>query len=156
MYTESRVAEWVSKESVLCGVLGNQLVGCVMLRGPQVVGFFVAYEHQRKGIGRLLLNAALEMPQVKKHRRIVVFSSITAEKFYEKNGFKFITHAPSSKYDGVIMYRHIGPDEDDFVVPKFRVASAFAYEKAKRFFRQWFKKLSDDKVRKQDGTKTEQ
>ncbi len=66
---------------------GGKVVGICGYDSEKVHGFFVDREYHKKGIGRLLLNKILNEAKIHGLKKIKTWSTIYANKFYEKNGF---------------------------------------------------------------------
>ena len=58
----------------------------------KIGAMYVSPEAKRRGIGTALLKKIEAIAQKKKIRKITLESSITAEKFYNRNGYKSLLH----------------------------------------------------------------
>ncbi len=70
---------------------GSQIIGVIMVRDNcHIALFFVAFRHQKKGIGKELLNRALQVCKKEKGKRlkITVNSSPNSIKAYESLNFE--------------------------------------------------------------------
>lgn len=61
------------------------------VRGVHLDRFYVAADYQRRGIGRALLQAAIEQAETMRMPRIYTEASITARPFFLSQGFRVIT-----------------------------------------------------------------
>lgn len=71
----------------LC-ILEDEIVGFCEYYDGYIDCFYVHYEYQNCGIGKLLLTHILELAKNNKIDKIKVDASITAKPFFEKFGFK--------------------------------------------------------------------
>ncbi|MBR0691049.1 GNAT family N-acetyltransferase [Bradyrhizobium manausense] len=80
----------IAKRTVFVASIGGRVVGTASLDGSVVRTVFVAPDVQARGIGRLLM---AEIERIARERNIAVLtvpSSVTAETFYARLGFKAV------------------------------------------------------------------
>ncbi|MEH6520305.1 GNAT family N-acetyltransferase [Sulfitobacter sp.] len=78
----------------------NQLLGCAMLdpqdaNTAEVCAFFIAPEHKRRGVGKVLWNKLLSHAQALGFTKLVLDADPEAVPFYKRLGFKIIHDTPS-------------------------------------------------------------
>ena len=103
-YTDEEVKDWAScgesftkweqrlNEQIywVC-VQEQELIGLVSLKENNYLGsFFVHKNHQKKGVGNLLMNHVLTEAKLKGTKIIESEVSITAKPFFERYGFRII------------------------------------------------------------------
>lgn len=98
----------ISKRTVFVATMGSRIVGTASLDGSVVRTVFVAPDAQSQGFGKLLM---AQIEQTARERNIpvlVVPSSITAETFYSRLGFKAVREAYHGDERTIIMERPLG------------------------------------------------
>jgi ribosomal protein S18 acetylase RimI-like enzyme len=71
----------------------GRIIGFLSASRDEILNLFVSASHQRRGIGTLLLAAALrEQPEIRTLSTIA--ANLAARRFYEKNGFVFLRTEP--------------------------------------------------------------
>jgi GNAT superfamily N-acetyltransferase len=85
----SKLEEW----HAYVATVGNRIVGTRSLNGQIVSSVFVHPDYQRQGIGSQLMDAIESIPNIHPGNALTVQSSITAEAFYAKRGFKVVREA---------------------------------------------------------------
>ena len=99
-YPKKQIRAWTSKVSAkrfrdsakqntrLVALEKNQIVGFVDYKNDDLMGLYIHQDHVGKGVGKKLLQR-LESDAYKNGLRVLkCVSTITAHKFYEKNGYK--------------------------------------------------------------------
>lgn len=80
-------------DTITVALENEKVIGCVMLHShesPEIIKLrqmAVAYTHQGKGIGRMLVLAAEAHARESGIKKIVLHARITAEPFYKKLGY---------------------------------------------------------------------
>ncbi|MEH2489657.1 GNAT family N-acetyltransferase [Bradyrhizobium sp. AZCC 2230] len=95
----------VAKRTVLVATIDNRVVGTASLDGSVVRTVFVAPDVQARGIGKLLM---AEVEHIARSRNIPVLtvpSSVTAETFYARLGFKSVRDSYHGDERTIIMER---------------------------------------------------
>jgi N-acetylglutamate synthase-like GNAT family acetyltransferase len=109
-FSPAAVRQLMEKRTVFVAALGNRIVGTASLDGGVVRTVFVAPDAQSQGVGKLLM---AEIEKVARERGIptlVVPSSVTAETFYARLGFKALRNAYHGDERTIIMERPLdGP-----------------------------------------------
>jgi N-acetylglutamate synthase-like GNAT family acetyltransferase len=93
----------IGKRTVFVATTGSRIVGTASLDGSVVRTVFVAPDAQSQGVGKLLM---AEIEQTARERNIamlVVPSSVTAETFYSRLGFKTVRDAYHGDERTIIM-----------------------------------------------------
>jgi len=85
----SKLAEWHAYVAVVDG----RIVGTGSLNGKTVRAVFVHPDYQGRGIGTKLMDAVENAANVQSVDTLTVQSSITAQPFYAKRGFKVVREA---------------------------------------------------------------
>jgi GNAT superfamily N-acetyltransferase len=108
-FSPDAVKERMGKRKVFVALLGQEIVGTASLEGTTIRSVFVAPSAQGQGIGRQLIaeveRAALEAGIA----ALTVPSSVTAEQFYAKLGFKAVRDSYYGDERTIIMERHLTP-----------------------------------------------
>jgi GNAT superfamily N-acetyltransferase len=104
-FSPDAVRQLIGKRSVFVATLGSRVVGTASLDGSVVRTVFVAPDVQARGIGKLLM---AEIEQTARGRNIfalTVPSSVTAETFYARLGFKAVRDSYHGDERTIIMER---------------------------------------------------
>ena len=97
----------MERRKVFVALLDQELVGTASLDGTVVRSVFVAPAHQSKGIGRQLM-AAVEKAAIDAGITLLsVPSSVTAESFYSRLGFKSVRDSYHGEERTIIMERSL-------------------------------------------------
>ena len=97
----------MERRKVFVALLDQELVGTASLDGAVVRSVFVAPAHQSKGIGRQLM-AAVEKAAIDAGITLLsVPSSVTAEHFYARLGFKSVRESYHGEERTIIMERSL-------------------------------------------------
>lgn len=95
-FSPAAVRGLIRKQKMFVAVLGQQIVGTAGLDGSMVRSFFVAPDAQGTGIGSRLMAEVENAARQAGITTLMLQSSMTAEQFYVKLGFK----ALRDSYDG--------------------------------------------------------
>lgn len=76
--------------NIFVAVKRKKIIGVIELDEAQIRSFYVNPDYQNKGIGKILYNKIEEIANSKKIKKLFVKSSLNAQGFYEKLGFKKI------------------------------------------------------------------
>lgn len=74
--------------------LKKKVVGYISLEDNEIKKLFVNPGHHKLGMGKELINHIIEFSEEKNLKNLIVKSTIYAESFYKKFGFKKIRFAP--------------------------------------------------------------
>ena len=85
----SKLEEW----HAYVATVGDRIVGTGSLNGQMLSSVFVHVDYQGQGIGSQLMDAIESIPNVRPGSALTVQSSITAQAFYAKRGFKVVREA---------------------------------------------------------------
>jgi N-acetylglutamate synthase-like GNAT family acetyltransferase len=88
-------------------VTDRRIVGTASLDAGSVRTVFVAPDTQGRGIGKLLMRAVEEAAREAGLQALVVPSSVTAEPFYAKLGFKAVRDSYYGEERTIIMERSL-------------------------------------------------
>ena len=108
-FSRAAVQELISKRKVFVAVLGQQIVGTASLDGKMIRSVFVAPNSQGRGIGRRLIAEVERAAREAGIMALVVPSSVTAEQFYAKLGFKAVRDSYHDDERTIIMERQLAP-----------------------------------------------
>jgi len=109
----SKLAEWHAYVAVVDG----RIVGTGSLNGKTVRAVFVHPDYQGRGIGTKLMDAVENAANVQSVDTLTVQSSITAQPFYAKRGFKVVREAFYGEERTTVMSKDIS----------FLLSSAFSF-----------------------------
>ena len=104
-FSPDAVRQLIGKRMVLVAAVGNRIVGTASLDGSVVRTVFVAPDVQAQGIGKQLM---AEIERITRERNIgllTVPSSVTAESFYARLGFKAVRDSYHGDERTIIMER---------------------------------------------------
>jgi GNAT superfamily N-acetyltransferase len=87
------VASRLKESQAYVAVVDGQVVGTARLNGDTVSSVFVCPDYQGQGIGTKLMDAIESIADVQPGRALILQSSITAQAFYAKRGFKVVREA---------------------------------------------------------------
>jgi N-acetylglutamate synthase-like GNAT family acetyltransferase len=105
-----RVSSNLEKWHAFVAVQDGQVVGTASLSGDTVKSVFVDPDHQRGGIATKLMAAVENLALAQSVRALSVQSSVTAQPFYAKCGFKIIRQELYGEERTIIMSKAIaGP-----------------------------------------------
>src|SRR5262245_31075489 len=99
------VRELIRKRTVFVAVTDRRIVGTASLDAGSVRTVFVAPDMQGRGVGKLLMRAVEEAAREAGLQALVVPSSVTAEPFYAKLGFKAVRDSYHGGERTIIMER---------------------------------------------------
>lgn len=104
-FSPTAVLGLLERRIVFVAAVGNEIVGTASLDGGSVRTVFIKPHYQGRGIGRALM-ARVEQAAIEKGVMILtVPSSVTAEPFYAKLGFKPVRSAYHGEERTIVMER---------------------------------------------------
>jgi N-acetylglutamate synthase-like GNAT family acetyltransferase len=106
-FSPSAMLELISKRMSFVALAENLIVGTASLDGSAVRTVFVAPDVQGKGIGRLLMAEVERTAREMNVKVLEVPSSVTAEHFYSKLGFKVVRDSYHGEERTIIMERSL-------------------------------------------------
>jgi predicted N-acetyltransferase YhbS len=89
-FNPAAVLEFIAKRTVWVAIIDGRVVGTASLEGKAVRMVFVAPDLQGRGIGKLLMAEIASTARARGIHALTVASSITAEAFYARLGFKSV------------------------------------------------------------------
>ena len=89
-FSPSAVLQLIGKRTVFVATIGSRVVGTASLDGSVVRTVFVAPDVQGRGIGKLLMAEIERTARERNIPRLAVPSSLTAETFYVRLGFRAV------------------------------------------------------------------
>jgi len=101
------VRELIGKRTVLVATIGNCVVGTASLDGNVVRSVFVAPDVQARGIGKLLMAEIESTARERNILKLAVPSSVTAETFYARLGFRAVRDSYYGDERTIIMERSL-------------------------------------------------
>jgi len=99
------VRELIRKRTVFVATIGNRIAGTASLDGSVVRTVFVAPDVQARGIGKLLMAGIEHIARSRNIPALTVPSSVTAETFYARLGFKAVRDSYHGDERTIIMER---------------------------------------------------
>lgn len=109
------VQELIKKRKVFVALAGARVVGTASLDGKVVRTVFVAPDTQRQGVGNLLMAEVERTAREAGVETLVVPSSVTAELFYTKLGFKAVRDSYHGDERTIIMERPLASSPSNSV-----------------------------------------
>lgn len=106
-FCPSAVVQLIGKRTVLVAAVGSRVVGTASLDGSVVRTVFVAPDVQARGIGKLLMAEIERIAGERNVPLLTVPSSVTAESFYERLGFKAVRDSYYGEERTIIMERSL-------------------------------------------------
>ncbi|MDX8513733.1 GNAT family N-acetyltransferase [Mesorhizobium captivum] len=106
-FSPSAMRQFFRKRQVFVAIVGNQVVGTASLDGATVRSVFVDPEFQSRGIGRRLMAEVGEAAWADGVKILTVPSSMTAEPFYSKLGFRAVRDSFHGDERTIIMERSL-------------------------------------------------
>lgn len=106
-FSPDAVLQLLGKRSVLVAAVGNRIVGTASLDGSVVRTVFVDPDVQAQGIGTLLM---AEIERIARERNVALLtvpSSVTAESFYARLGFRAVRDSYHGDERTIIMERSL-------------------------------------------------
>jgi N-acetylglutamate synthase-like GNAT family acetyltransferase len=108
-FSPAAVRERMSRRMVFVALAGTRIVGTASLEGSVVRTVFVAPDTQRRGIGKRLMSEVESAAREAGVKTLAVPSSISAEAFYSKLGFKAVGDSYHGEERTIIMERSLLP-----------------------------------------------
>ena len=104
-FSPTAVLQLIGQRTVLVATVGSRLVGIASLDGSVVRTVFVAPDVQAQGIGKLLMAEIERTARERSIPSLTVPSSVTAEPFYARLGFKAVRDSYHGDERTIIMER---------------------------------------------------
>lgn len=108
-FSPAAVSQLIGKRTVFVATIDGGIVGTASLDGSVVRTVFVAPDVQGRGVGRQLM---AEVERTARQRNIAVLavpSSVTAEAFYARLGFRAVRDSHHGDERTIIMQRSLAP-----------------------------------------------
>lgn len=106
-FSPDAVRTLIGKRMAFVAVAGSRIVGTAGLDGSVVRTVFVAPDVQGQGVGRLLMAEIERASRAAGIETLTVPSSVTAEPFYAKLGFKAVRDSYHGEERTIIMERSL-------------------------------------------------
>ncbi|MBP0582511.1 GNAT family N-acetyltransferase [Labrys sp. LIt4] len=106
-FTPPQVEELIRKREVLVALVDGRVTGTASLEGEWVRTVFVIPEAQGTGIGRRLMAEIEDLARRAGLVTLRVPSTVTAERFYNKLGFKAVRDSYYGDERTIIMEKHL-------------------------------------------------
>ena len=97
----------IAKRTIFVATIGNRVVGTASLDGSVIRTVFVAPDVQARGIGKLLMAQVEHIARSRNIPVLTVPSSVTAETFYARLGFKSVRDSYHGDERTIIMERSL-------------------------------------------------
>jgi predicted N-acetyltransferase YhbS len=108
-FSPAAVLDLMGKRNVFVAVSGQGIIGTASLDGKVVKTVFVAPDHQGRGVGTRLMAEVERTARNAGLTTLVVQSSVTAERFYARLGFKAVRDNYYGEERTIIMERDLTP-----------------------------------------------
>jgi len=89
-YSERIVSQKIKSKDFYCLIKNNEIVGTCFLDGDFLGGMYVSAENIGKGYGKKLIKFIEDFAREKNIKKLELFSTKMAVKFYKKAGYKLI------------------------------------------------------------------
>ena len=106
-FSPDAVLQLIGKRTVLVAAVGNRIVGTAGLDGSVIRTVFVAPDVQGQGIGRRLMAEIEHIARGRNIALLTVPSSVTAESFYARLGFRAVRDSHHGDERTIIMERSL-------------------------------------------------
>lgn len=106
-FSPSAVLQLIGKRTVFVAAIGSRVVGTASLDESVVRTVFVAPDAQAQGIGKLLMAEVERTARERNIPSLTVPSSVTAESFYARLGFKAVRDSYYGDERTIIMERSL-------------------------------------------------
>ncbi|WBL77163.1 GNAT family N-acetyltransferase [Bradyrhizobium xenonodulans] len=106
-FSPDAVLQLIGKRTVLVAAVGNRIVGTASLDGSVVRTVFVAPDVQAQGIGKRLMAEIERIAHGRNIALLTVPSSVTAEPFYARLGFRAVRDSYHGDERTIIMERSL-------------------------------------------------
>ncbi len=106
-FTPRAVREFIGQRTVLVATVDGRIVGTASLDGSVVRSVFVAPDVQARGIGKLLMAEIESTARERNILKLALTSSITAETFYARLGFRAVRDSYHGDERTIIMERSL-------------------------------------------------
>lgn len=106
-FSPSAVLQLIGKRTVFVAAIGSRVVGTASLDGSVVRTVFVAPDVQARGIGKLLMAEIERTARARDIPKLAVPSSISAETFYVRLGFRALRDSYDGEERTIIMERSL-------------------------------------------------
>lgn len=106
-FSPSAVVELIGKRTVFVATIGSRVIGTASLDGSVVRTVFVAPVFQGRGIGKLLMAEIERTARDRNIPKLAVPSSISAETFYVRLGFRAVRDSYYGDERTIIMERSL-------------------------------------------------
>jgi N-acetylglutamate synthase-like GNAT family acetyltransferase len=106
-FSPSAVVELIGKRIVFVAAIGSRVVGTASLDGSVVRTVFVAPDVQARGIGKLLMAEIERTARERNIPKLAVPSSISAETFYVRLGFRAVRDSYYGEERTIMMERSL-------------------------------------------------
>jgi N-acetylglutamate synthase-like GNAT family acetyltransferase len=104
-YSPAALANLMSQRKVFVATIEQQIVGTASLDGKVVRTLFVTPEMQGRGVGKLLMAVVERIAREDGVEALAVQSSVTAEQFYMRLGFKAVRDSYHGEERTIVMER---------------------------------------------------
>ena len=106
-FSPSAVLQLIGKRTVFVATIGDRVVGTASLDGSVVRTVFVAPDVQARGVGKLLMAEIERTARERNISRLAVPSSITAETFYKRLGYRAVRDSFDGDERTIVMERSL-------------------------------------------------
>ncbi|MCP1625859.1 GNAT family N-acetyltransferase [Pseudomonas nitroreducens] len=108
-FSPDRVIELLEQRRVFVALLNDEIVGTGALDGHAVRSLFITPQQQRKGIGQALMGQIEKAALERGVETLLVPSSLTAESFYARLGYRLLREQLHGEERTLIMTKPLSP-----------------------------------------------
>ncbi|KAA0076998.1 GNAT family N-acetyltransferase [Tardiphaga sp. P9-11] len=108
-FAPEKVEALIAKRTVFTAEIEGRIVGTASLDQAVVRTVFVSPDAQGTGVGKLLISSVIEQARQRGIEKLSVPSTVTAERFYERMGFKSVRDEYHGDERTIVMECHLCP-----------------------------------------------
>jgi len=97
----------IKESEIFCLIDSKEIIGTIAIDDNIVHGFFIKYNSIGKGYGKILMNFIENYARKKYMNKLIVYPTITAQKFYEKIGYKKTGETSTWKFDNKVLEENV-------------------------------------------------
>ncbi|MFA5953292.1 MAG: GNAT family N-acetyltransferase [Candidatus Pacearchaeota archaeon] len=99
----NEISKKIKEDVIFCLFKNNLLIGTISITSNKIHGLAIRPSHINKGYGKYLINFIEKYAKKKNIKKLIIYPSLTAQKFYEKLGYKKSGKTSTWKYKNKIL-----------------------------------------------------